>query len=425
MSGTGSTRSFLLSLLAAAALPLVLWHAGAIDASGAAVTGGVLIFGLALSRRRQREVQDLAALRIRESERAAAGRVRSAEDAAAAAAAAFDALPDAIIELDGAQRVIRANAAAREDFGAAPGLEVVAVIRDPDVLATIDDALAGRETAKVAHVRPGVVERHFEVVVLRPRLLAGARTGALVVFHDVTALRRATELRVDFVANVSHELRTPLTALIGFVETLRGPAKDDAEARARFLAIMSDEAQRMSRLVSDLLSLSRIEAMEHAPPTEKVALAPILGRAADALTMAARAKAMRVAVEAEPDLPAVLGDADQLLQVFQNLIDNAIKYGRAESEVRVVARRVAGGIAVAVADSGDGIAREHLARLTERFYRVDAGRSRRMGGTGLGLAIVKHIVQRHRARLGIESEPGRGSIFTVTFQSAEGTTSET
>ena len=181
----------------------------------------------------------------------------------------------------------------------------------------------------------------------------------------------------------------------------------------------------MSRLVSDLLSLSRIEAMEHAPPTDRVALAPVLGRAADALAMAARAKAMRVVIDVEPDLPVVVGDPDQLLQVFQNLIDNAIKYGRAESDVRVVARSVAGGVAVAVTDAGEGIAREHLARLTERFYRVDAGRSRRMGGTGLGLAIVKHIVQRHRARLAIESEPGRGSTFTVTFQSAEGTVSET
>jgi two-component system, OmpR family, phosphate regulon sensor histidine kinase PhoR len=356
---------------------------------------------------------------------ATAARVRAASDSAASAAAALDALPDAIIELDANQKVIRANAAARDDFGAEAGLDVAAVIRDPDVLASIEDALAGRETATVAHLRPGAVERHFEVVVLKPRLLAGAQVSALVVFHDVTALRRATELRVDFVANVSHELRTPLTALIGFIETLRGPARDDAGARSRFLGIMHDESQRMSRLVSDLLSLSRIEAMEHTPPTEMVALTAVLGRAADALAMAARAKNMRIVVDAEPGLPAVQGDADQLLQVFQNLVDNAIKYGRADTEVRIAARRVPGdGVAVSVADTGDGIGREHLARLTERFYRVDAGRSRRMGGTGLGLAIVKHIVNRHRATLAIDSEPGRGSVFTVSFQSVAGASGE-
>ncbi|HJS33073.1 MAG TPA: ATP-binding protein, partial [Alphaproteobacteria bacterium] len=259
----------------------------------------------------------------------------------------------------------------------------------------------------------------------------------LIAIFEMTAIRRAEQMRADFVANVSHELRTPLATLLGFIETLRGPAKDDAAARDRFLTIMNEQASRMARLVRDLLSLSRIEENEHTPPTAKVDIAPLLAAAGDLLAFQAQAKEIEIVCDVAPGLPAVIGDADQLAQVFQNLLDNAIKYGRPKTRVRLAAQlvrpsqpaaalrplptgaRLVGKlssermIVIAVADEGEGIARDQLSRLTERFYRIDAGRSRQLGGTGLGLAIVKHIVNRHRGALAIDSEPGRGSVFTV------------
>jgi two-component system phosphate regulon sensor histidine kinase PhoR len=246
-----------------------------------------------------------------------------------------------------------------------------------------------------------------------------------VLLHDVTAARRSDRMRADFVANASHELRTPLASLLGFVETLRGPARDDAEARERFLGIMHEQATRMARLIDDLLSLSRIEMNEHVPPTGRVDIAEALRRVAETLQQKAAARGMRIELDAPEDLPPVVGDADELAQLFQNLVDNAVKYGRPETKVRVAARRserslpgAPASIEVGVADEGEGIAREHLPRLTERFYRVDTARSRAAGGTGLGLAIVKHIVGRHRGALEIESERGRGSTFTVRLPAA-------
>jgi two-component system phosphate regulon sensor histidine kinase PhoR len=237
-------------------------------------------------------------------------------------------------------------------------------------------------------------------------------------------LKRAEQMRADFIANASHELRTPLATLIGFIETLRGPARDDAEARERFLAIMHGQASRMARLVEDLMSLSRIELNEHMMPGDRVALSPLLRQIAETLELRAAERDMRIRLAVPPDLPDVLGDRDELAQVFQNLIDNAIKYGRAGTDIMV--RAAAGSpparesdgtqnaaVSVAVRDQGEGIAREHLPRLTERFYRVDTARSREMGGTGLGLAIVKHILNHHRGFLEVESTPGVGSVFTV------------
>jgi two-component system phosphate regulon sensor histidine kinase PhoR len=347
--------------------------------------------------------------------------VRLAEDEARAAAVVLDALPDAIVEVDPDRRITRANRAARELLGAAPGLSLLSALRDPDILAGIDDALDGRETATVAFMLAAPVERHFDAIVLALDPGAGQPRRAAVLLRDVSALRRADRVRADFVANVSHELRTPLTAVAGFVETLLGPARDDEAARLRFLAIMDTEAKRMTRLVADLLSLSRIEATEHTAPTESVALEPLIGRVVDALAGSLRAREARLSVTLAPGLPAVVGDADQLQQVLHNLVDNAAKYGRSPAEIRITVRAgmrpgaTSPMVDIAVADNGEGIERSHLARLTERFYRIDAGRSRRLGGTGLGLAIVKHIVKRHRGHLSIESEIGRGSVFTVSL----------
>jgi two-component system phosphate regulon sensor histidine kinase PhoR len=261
---------------------------------------------------------------------------------------------------------------------------------------------------------------------------AASEGGLVLSLRDVTAVRRADQLRADFIANASHELRTPLASLQGFIETLRGPARDDPAAHERFLGIMHDQAARMSRLVNDLLSLSRIEQDEHLPPTAHVDATTLVRNVMAMLELKVAARKVRLRLEAPEGLPLIIGDADQLEQVFQNLIENAIKYTREQTEVTITMARAAknagnlmttsrrgGMLSIAVIDRGEGIDRTHLPRLTERFYRVDTARSRAQGGTGLGLAIVKHIVNRHRGRLLIESEVGQGSRFTVLLPVAQ------
>lgn len=353
----------------------------------------------------------------------------------AANEAILEAIPDPLILIDPRRRVTRANAAARGLFGeAVAGRDLAAALRHPDVLEAAEEGLRGRRTMRtVDFAWPGPPERDFSVRFAHLPMATPSGGEILLILRDVTALKQAEKMRADFVANVSHELRTPLAAILGFTETLRGPARDDPAARERFLGIMYEQTQRMTRLVRDLLSLSRIEESEHTLPTDRVEMGRVLGSVADTLLLQARAKGMTIDLDIAPDLPKLAGDADQLAQVFQNLIDNAIKYGKANGRVRIVARaaanpppRVASGsarrvlegpppgwISVAVVDDGEGIPREHLPRLTERFYRVDAARSRQLGGTGLGLAIVKHILNRHRGGLVVESEPGRGSLFTA------------
>jgi two-component system phosphate regulon sensor histidine kinase PhoR len=335
-------------------------------------------------------------------------------------------LPDPLIVL-GSDRVLqRANAAARAAFGD----DVQAVLRHPQLRAAIDRALAaGAGTApQIAELRvPVPVPREVQAMVVPlDRPLSGG-AGVLAVLSDRTRERAVERTRADFVANASHELRTPLASLIGFIETLRGPAADDPPAQARFLEIMAEQAERMNRLIDDLLSLSRIEITEHQAPAEIVDIEELTGRILAGFEIRIRQKNTSLEYWPEPGLPHILGDTDQLEQVVQNLVDNALKYGRDGGSVRVKiapaprggkypARR---GLVLSVADDGPGIPREHLPRLTERFYRVDAGRSRAVGGTGLGLAIVKHIVNRHRGTLLIESEAGRGATFLVWLPVAE------
>ncbi len=344
-------------------------------------------------------------------------------------------LPDPLIMLDRNRRVVRANPAAEDLFGGGlTGRDLVGVLRNPALLAAADAAVGQGEGRIVEFSQHGDIERHFSARLVPLRTPALDGTVAILSLHDLTGMRRAERMRADFVANASHELRTPLSSLIGFIETLAGPAREDAEARERFLGIMHEQALRMARLVDDLLSLSRIEMQEHTPPTDAVDLAQVLESVVRTLELKAQARAVTVELRAE-GLPPAIGEADELAQVFQNLIDNAIKYGRRGGVVRVAARlpdpredaaarRMARpAIAVAVTDDGEGIAREHLPRLTERFYRVDTARSRQLGGTGLGLAIVKHIVNRHRGQLAIESEPGpspdQGTTFTVYLPRSE------
>jgi two-component system phosphate regulon sensor histidine kinase PhoR len=352
-------------------------------------------------------------------------RVAAAQARAAAAEAALAAVPDPLILLDQRRLIVRANAQAAAFIGTETGpRDLAAALRNPAVLAAADAVLQG-EPARVVEFAVAVpVERQLRASFAR--IGGPSLDGAIaaLTLHDITELKRAEQKRADFIANASHELRTPLATLAGFIETLLGPARDDAEARERFLAIMRQQAGRMTRLVEDLLSLSRIELNEHVMPQDGVALAPLLGDLAAALELRAAERGIRIRLVTPGDLPDVSGDRDELAQLFQNLLDNAIKYGHAGTEISVAAelamqpqaeqdRRPNQWVSVAVRDRGEGIAREHLPRLTERFYRIDNARSRELGGTGLGLAIVKHIVNRHRGTLEIDSTPGEGSVFTV------------
>ena len=322
-------------------------------------------------------------------------------------------MPDALLILDAGHSVVRANAAARAAFGA----EIPAVLRHPELRDAIDRALASGapETADVTIPVP--IERTVRASILP--LEEGAGQRVVLVLSDRTREHAIERMRADFVANASHELRTPLASLIGFIETLRGPAADDPPAQRRFLGIMDGEAARMQRLIDDLLSLSRIELVEHQPPAGAVDLASFLPRIAAGFEPRLAERHMQLRVALAPDLPLVAADADQLAQVVQNLLDNAVKYGTERGTVQLTAETQGTGATFAVTDDGQGIARQHLPRLTERFYRVDKGRSRAIGGTGLGLAIVKHIVNRHRGQLTIESTEGKGSTFRIWLPAAK------
>ncbi|MGA7864161.1 MAG: ATP-binding protein [Stellaceae bacterium] len=352
-------------------------------------------------------------------------RVRIADEKLAAAEAVIAAVPDPLILLDERRRIVRANAQAAVFIDITPEpRDLAAVLRNPAVLAAADTVLRGERARVIDFSLTVPVERQLRARFARIDHPSADGAAVVLSLHDITELKRAEQMRADFIANASHELRTPLATLIGFIETLRGPAREDAEARERFLAIMHGQASRMARLVEDLMSLSRIELNEHMMPRDRVALSPLLRQIAETLELRAGERDIRIRLAVPPDLPDVLGDRDELAQVFQNLIDNAIKYGRAGTEITIravaglpPAREISGSqdavVAVAVHDQGEGIAREHLPRLTERFYRVDTARSREMGGTGLGLAIVKHILNHHRGFLEVESTPGVGSVFTV------------
>jgi|HubBroStandDraft_4_1064222.scaffolds.fasta_scaffold00818_12 two-component system phosphate regulon sensor histidine kinase PhoR len=344
----------------------------------------------------------------------------------AAAEAVITAMPNPLILIDRERRIVRANPPAAEFVGSvAEPRDLAAALRNPALLAAADAVLRGTAAQNVEFALSGSVIRQLEARFARiPRSGGPGLDGAaaILTLHDVTGLRRAEQMRADFIANAGHELKTPLATLIGFIETLLGPARDDAEARERFLAIMREEAHRMARLVEDLRSLSRIEQSEHVTPTGTVALAPLIEHVAAALELRAAERGMRIRLDLAADLPEVQGERDELAQLFQNLLDNAIKYGRPQTEIAVtggLSAEVAPAQAwVAVADRGEGIPHDHLPRLTERFYRVDTGRSREMGGTGLGLAIVKHVLNRHRGHLDIASTLGVGSIFTVWLPAA-------
>lgn len=335
----------------------------------------------------------------------------------------LDAMPAASLCVGEDDRIILANAAARQLFGRnLAGRLASDFIRHPDFHDALGAALGpdGKGQAQLQLAAAGG-KGLYDVHIARQ----GDGAMRLVFFVDRTELDQAAAIRRDFVANVSHELRTPLTALVGFIETLRGAARDDAAARDRFLTIMEREAGRMIRLVNDLLSLSRVEAEEHRRPLQTVELKSLLRSVMLTERDQATAAGVEMTLQADEADALVFGDPDQLMQVFLNLAENAIKYGAAGGRILFRIEPIerepklrGPAIAVTVEDFGEGIDPLHLPRLTERFYRVDSHRSREKGGTGLGLAIVKHIVNRHRGRLKIESELQKGCKFTVMLPAA-------
>jgi two-component system phosphate regulon sensor histidine kinase PhoR len=323
-----------------------------------------------------------------------------------------------VLAADGS--VIYANDRAIATFGIKAGELLPFRLRYPELVAAFGRVTGGAGPQQVQFVERVPTERSFAAW-FATLDQAGDPKSYLLILDDLTEARATERMRADFVANASHELRTPLASLAGFIETLQGAAKDDPKARDRFLGMMHDQAMRMKRLIEDLLSLSRVEMRAHVRPSERIDLIAPVRHVIDTLTPLARELGVRIDAELPAGKIMVAADRDELVQVFNNLVENACKYGQSGGRVIVRARASESGrgCSVAVIDFGPGIAPEHLPRLTERFYRVDAEESRRHRGTGLGLAIVKHIVSRHRARLQIESEPGHGAQFVVHFPEAE------
>ena len=337
-----------------------------------------------------------------------------------------DTLPDILIMVNDEKKIVRTNRAARAIFGQnLAGKQLKDVMASPylfDAISSVINDLKGREIE--FRIEDPVVRDFLAIIERFPVPTAGG-ISTVITMNDITELKSVEQMRADFVANASHELRTPLASIKGFVETLLGPAKDDEEARIEFLKIMLEQADRMQQLIGDLLSLSKIEMNVHAVPIEPMDLSNVLRKGVDSFKRMAAEKNVRLVLNLHDNLPQIKGEANEIAQVVHNLISNAIKYGFADTEVTVSVKvttdlpqdinmrnhtRV---VVLSVRDRGEGIPKQHLPRLMERFYRVDSARTREVGGTGLGLAIVKGIVARHRGAITIESTVGEGSSFNV------------
>ncbi len=347
----------------------------------------------------------------------------AARDAVSPGIVAFaDALIEPAIVIDRRGVVVHRNGAARTQVpSVVPGVPVTLSLRNPDLVRAIERARQNGVTQTI-ELHETVPSETWTKVVIAPlrgpdrawesdeaRLLA-------ITFQSLTELKRVDAMRTDFIANASHELRTPLASLLGFIETLQGPAARDDGARERFLAIMRNQAERMARLIEDLLSLSRIEMHQHLRPTGEVELVRLIGEVAEGFEARAAEAGVTLALEIAPETAPVTGDAGQLYEVVENLIDNALKYGEPGGHVTVAlgaVQRPGYAYLLSVTDDGPGVAEEHVPRLTERFYRTDEGEGPRKKGTGLGLAIVKHIVNRHRGLISIRSRPGEGMRVEV------------
>jgi len=330
----------------------------------------------------------------------------------------ISALPDPVIAVDRNEIVVAWNEAAERIAPALTRNKPLSLsLRNPDVIDAVRRVATSGRAERIEFCEPVPID-HWSEAHIAPLSLPGfagtQRELIILTLHDLTTLRRVEEMRADFVTNVSHELRTPLASLSGFIETLQGSARNDAEARDRFLDIMKEQAKRMARLVDDLLLLSQIEVKESVKPTQTADLLVLLGHVTDSLQPLARKQGASIEIDRGCEHVLVQGDRDELIRVFENLVQNALKYGGSGKRVEIkVVHTADDHAAVSVRDFGPGIAPEHLPRLTERFYRVNSMQSRGQGGTGLGLALVKHILNRHQGRLTIDSALGKGATFTV------------
>ncbi len=340
------------------------------------------------------------------------------------------AMPDPAIVLDRSSIILNYNTAAHGLFDRLrQGLPLEHVNRDPELIAAVSGAFENSEKSTARLVPRGGMGQRL-IATVTPLGIGDQQRpiAALITIHDESEQHRLLEMRTDFIANASHELRTPLASVRGFIETLQGPARNDEAARERFLAIMADQAERMTRLIDDLLLLSRVEEKANLKPTGRVDLNDLIEEVSRSLTPFAEERSITIDVTPSDTEPAAgsliaMGDRDELFQVFHNLVENAVKYGRDGGVVKISMtkktsgrdERVPARAFVAITDDGPGIAPEHLPRLTERFYRVSAEHSRRIGGTGLGLAIVKHVLNRHEGELSVQSVVGRGTTFNVVL----------
>lgn len=344
-----------------------------------------------------------------------------------------DTLPDILIMVNDDKKVVRTNRAARAIFGQnLAGKSLDDVIPNRYLLNAISSVVQDLKGREIEFRIEDPVVRDFLAIIERFPVPTAGGISTVITMNDITELKSVEQMRADFVANASHELRTPLASIKGFVETLMGPAKDDEQAREEFLKIMLEQSDRMQQLIGDLLSLSKIEMNVHSVPTDPLDFAAVVRKEADSFKRMAADKNQRLVVNIHDNLPQVKGEGNELAQVVHNLVSNAIKYGFADSNVTVNVkvttelpqdlnmRNLSRVVAMSVRDQGEGIAKQHLPRLMERFYRVDSARTRQVGGTGLGLAIVKGIVQRHRGAITIDSVVGEGTTFTVYLPIYEG-----
>lgn len=332
------------------------------------------------------------------------------------AAELAEAIGDPLILCNSVGTVLTANRAASAAFGPFTTGDLVALrFRTPEMQSLIEAALAGTPSPAIEHAERVPIERSFKV----SATMVGGDGMFALFFRDQSETRRIDRMRADFIANASHELRTPLASISGFIETLAGPAKNDAQARERFLAIMQGQTARMARLIDDLLSLSRLEMKPLASAETRVDLADLARQVTMSLGQLIADHGMALSIDLKDEPVPIMASPDEIMQVLENLIENACKYGQSGKRLDISVSIEGEEAALTVRDYGQGIPTEHIPRLTERFYRVDMESSRAQKGTGLGLAIVKHILSRHRGRLTIRSAPGEGASFTIHLPLAQ------
>ncbi|MEZ5691233.1 MAG: ATP-binding protein [Rickettsiales bacterium] len=337
-----------------------------------------------------------------------------------------DTLPDILIMTNDDKEIVRTNRAARNIFGQnLANRSLRDIIPNDKLLNAITVVIEDLRGQEIEFHLPEPLPRDFQAIIERFPIPSEGGITIVITLTDITQQKRIQRMRADFVANASHEIRTPLASIIGFIETLKGPAKDDEKAREEFLRVMGDQAERMSKLLNDLLSLSKVEMNAHSSPMAKVDFLRIIRTEKQHFEWVCKQKNVKLKMKLSDNLPATKGDDDELAQVVRNLLGNAIKYTSPDTEVLVTVkitsslpddhnfRNLTRAIYFSVRDHGEGISNEHIPRLTERFYRVDTARTRKVGGTGLGLSIVKHVLNRHHGTLVIDSVVGEGSTFAV------------